>query len=63
MSLPPAAAGVMAGGRTGARREREIEREGLDQNIELLGLEVVVAASPVEHEDRPSNRAVEVDRT
>jgi hypothetical protein len=53
----------MARCRADARSKREIEREGLDQNIELLGLEVVVAASPVEHEDCPSDRAVEVDRT
>jgi hypothetical protein len=58
-----ASSSVHVGGTDGALPGRRPEQEGLDQNIELLGLEVVVAASPVEHEDCPSDRAVEVDRT
>jgi len=60
---PSMTAGVVAGGGAGARSKCEIEREGLDQHIKLRSLEVIVAAHPVEHEDRPSNRAVEVDRS
>jgi hypothetical protein len=65
MTLPVTARamGVAAGGWAGPRSEHEVEREGLDQDIELFGLEIIVAASPIKHEKRPSNRTVEVDRS
>src|ERR1035441_6014225 len=65
MTLPVTAraAGVAAGGGAGARSEREVEREGLDQDIKILGLEIIVAADPIKHEERPPNRTVEVDRS
>jgi hypothetical protein len=53
---------VAAGGGAGARSKEKVEREGVDQDIKLFGLEIVIAASPIKHEKRPSNRAVEVDR-
>jgi hypothetical protein len=62
LSVASMAAGVVAGGGAGARSECEVEREGLDQNIELFGLEIIVAADPVKHEKSPSNRTIEVDR-
>jgi hypothetical protein len=63
MALPVTSmtAGVAAGGGTGTRSEREVEREGIDQNVKLFGLEIIVATGPVEHEKRPPNRTVEVD--
>jgi hypothetical protein len=64
MTLPVAsmAAGVVAGSGAGARSKHEVEREGPDQDIELLGLEVIIPADPIKHKKRPSNRTVEVDR-
>jgi hypothetical protein len=64
MTLPVTsrAAGVAAGGGAGPRSEREFERECFDQDVKLFGLEIVIAAGPIKHEKRPSNRTVEIDR-
>jgi hypothetical protein len=63
MPVTARAAGVAAGGGAGSRSKQKVEREGLDQDIELFGLEIIVAADPIKHEKRPSNRTVEVDRS
>jgi hypothetical protein len=62
LSISSMAARVVAGSGAGARSKCEVEREGLDQDIELFGLEIIIATGPIKHEKRPSNRTVEVDR-
>jgi len=62
LSVASMAAGVGAGGGACAWSKQKVEREGLDQDIKLFGVEIVIPASPIKHEKRPSNRAVEVDR-
>jgi hypothetical protein len=62
LSISSMAAGVVAGCGAGARSKCEVEREGLDQDIKLLGLEIIVTPGPIKHEESLSNSAVEVDR-
>ena len=62
LSVSYVAAGVVAGSGAGARSKCEVEREGFDQDVKLFGLEIIIAADPIKHEKRPSNRTVEVDR-
>src|SRR6266542_940658 len=56
------AARMAAGGWAGVRNEQKFERESIDQDIKLFSLEIIIAAAPIQHEERPSNRTVEVDR-
>jgi hypothetical protein len=49
-------------GEAGARSKQKVEREGIDQDVKLLGLKIIIPPGPIKHEERPSNRTVEVDR-
>jgi hypothetical protein len=44
------AAGVVTGSGAGARSKYEVEREGFDQDIKLLGLKIIIPPSPIKHE-------------
>jgi len=57
------AAGVEAGSGAGTRSKCEVEREDIDQDIKLLGLEIIIPSGPIKHEKRSPNRTVEVDRS
>jgi hypothetical protein len=62
LSVSPMTAGMVAGSGAGARSKREVERKGLDQDIKLCGLEIIITASPIKHEECLSDRTVEIDR-
>jgi hypothetical protein len=55
LSISSTAAGAVACGGAGTRSESEVEREGFDQDIELLGFEVIVPSGPVQHEERSAD--------